>query len=105
MTSIKSFFRTIAVFIFKSSNDPRATSATIKFALVGIIPYLMQATDIVCQFGYQCVTLNPSLVELFFDSVSETIFYSLTLVAVLGSAYGFLRKIIRTAMGVNKAIQ
>jgi hypothetical protein len=92
-------------FIVRSSADPQAISSTIKYALLGAIPFLMQALDIVCQFGYQCVAFDPSLLEVFFDAIASGIFYLLTLVSVAGTTWAAGRKIYRTATGQNKALQ
>ncbi len=92
-------------FILRSSANPQATSATVKFALLGIIPYIMQAAGIACQFGYNCVELSPSLLELIFVSLADATFYILTLVSIVGTIYGATRKFYLTIIGENLAIK
>jgi len=92
-------------FLLKSSADPKATSATVKFALLGAIPYLMQALDLVCQFGQQCYSLDPSLLETIVDALANGVFYTLSLVAVAGTIWGAGRKLYRTITGKNLAIK
>lgn len=92
-------------FITKSSTDPKATSATVKFGLLGTIPYIMQALGLVCQFGYQCVDVDPSLLETIVDAVANGVFYTLALVSVFGSLWGAGRKLYRTFTGQNLAIK
>jgi len=95
----------IWTFITKSSADPKATSASIKFALLAVIPYIMQALSIACDFGQQCYDVDPSLLETGFDAIANGIFYSLSLVSVVGTIHGLVRKFIRTATGNNLALQ
>jgi hypothetical protein len=91
-------------FILKSSADPKATSATIKFALLGVIPYLMQAAGIVCGFDYICIDLNPSTLELIASTVADTAYYLLSLVSVVGALWGASRKLYRTLTGENEVL-
>lgn len=75
------------------------------FALVGIIPYIMQAVGLACDFGYQCYEVDANLLELAFQAIADGVFYALTLVSVLGTLWGLGRKIYRTATGKNEAIK
>lgn len=97
--------KTLINFIIKSSADPKATSATVKFALLGLIPYAMQAADLVCQFGYQCVDIDPTLLETTVDALASGTFYLLSLISVIGVLWGLGRKLYRTVTGQNRAIQ
>lgn len=88
----------------RSSADPQQTSATIKFALLGIIPYLMQALDMACSFGSQCYDLDPSLFETIVDALANGIFYLLSLISVIGTLWAAGRKLYRTVTGQNRAL-
>lgn len=96
---------TIFRFIFKSSADATRTSATVKFALLGIIPYIMHATDIVCRLGYECVSLDTSLLEAVATGVAEAVFLGLSLLSVIGTVVGLFRKIYLTVVGENQTLQ
>lgn len=91
-------------YIVKSSADPRATSISIKFALLAVIPYLMQALELVCQFGYQCYNVDPPLLETIVDALSNGIFYSLGLISFFGTIGGLLRKVKRSIQGNNLSL-
>lgn len=97
-------FKKIWTFIVKSSADPKATSLSIKFALLGAIPYAMQALDLVCQFGHQCYDIDPSLFTTIIDALASGVFYTLSLVSVIGTLWGLGRKLYRTFTGRNEAI-
>lgn len=97
--------QTIISFILRSSANPQATSATVKFALLGLIPYIMQAAGIACQFGHNCVVLSPSLLELIASSVADATFYLLSLISIIGTIYGAVRKLYLTAIGQNVALK
>lgn len=96
--------KTIINFILKSSADPTKTSATIKFALLGIIPFIMQAWGIVCEFGYECTLVDTTLLEAVFNLISQTVFFSLSLISIIGTIWALFRKVSRTVGGTNKAL-
>lgn len=91
-------------FLAKSSADPSQTSLTVKFALLGIIPYAMQALSLVCEFGSQCYSIDPTLLETIASAIAEAVFYFLTLVSIGGALYGLGRKLYRTFRGENLAL-
>lgn len=97
-------FHVAYAFILKSSADSQKTSATVKYALLGLIPLLMQATDIVCRYGYECVALDASLLEQIVDTVALFIFLSLSALSALGILFGLFRKVYLTAIGENEAV-
>ena len=98
---MSSFLKKVWAFIIKSSANPKATSATVLFALVGIIPYIMQAIGLACQFGSQCYDLDPNILELIATSIADGVYYSLYLVSILGTLWGLCRKLYRTFAGTN----
>lgn len=99
------FLKKVWLFISKSSADPKATSLTVKFALLGIIPYIMQALSLVCAVGQQCYSVDATLLEVAFEAIADGVFYVLMLVSVAGSLYGAARKIVRTFKGENLVIE
>jgi hypothetical protein len=105
MTSIKEWFVGVLKFIFVSSGNPTKASASLKFALVGFIPYIMQALDLVCGLGNQCYDINPTLLETFFDAIANGAFYLLSFIAVVGTAWQAWLKIYRTITGKNLALK
>jgi len=97
--------KTIIDFIIKSSADPRATSLTVKAALLGLIPFIMQALDIACDFGSQCYSLQPTLLETIVTAITDGTFYLLSLISIVGVIYGLVRKVYRTIMGENEVLK
>lgn len=92
-------------FIIKSSADPKATSMTVRFALLGAIPYLMQALGLVCQFGYTCIDVDPTLLEAIVDGIANLIYSLLAMISIAGATYGLARKLYRTIKGENLALK
>lgn len=88
----------------KSSADPQKTSLTIKAALLGVIPWAMQALNLVCQLGHQCYDVDPNLLETTVDALANGVFYTLSLVSVGLTIYGAGRKIALTFTGRNRAL-
>ena len=108
MEYIKKAYR----FVVRSSADPRRTSLTFKSAALGSLTIisgnLIQALDVVCQFGYRCYYFDPSLVDhlrMMIDQIAEGIYYALLLVAIVGSLIGATRKLYRTIVGTNLTLQ
>lgn len=95
----------IIKFLFRSSADPRQVSLTLKMALLGAVPYLMQSLGLVCGLGHFCVDVDPNLVEHIIDVFTQAIFYFLSFVSTLGVLYGAYRKVRRTLRGENLAIK
>lgn len=99
-----SIFTKIGRFVLLSSADPQKTSASLKFALLGAIPYIMHATGMVCELGYTCTTIDPNILEQIATVTADLIFSLLTLISLVGTAFGLVRKLYRTATGQNRAI-
>jgi len=93
----------IIQFILRSSANPNATSASIKFALIGVIPYLMQAFDLACDFGYQCYNVDPTLLNTMVEALANGAFYLLSLISIVGTIWGLTRKLYLTMIGENQA--
>lgn len=89
----------------RSSVDPHKTSMTVKYALIGIIPYVMQASDMVCEFGYTCMNFSDSFLNQMVDAITLSIFGGLTVISATGAIYGLMRKVVNTWNGTNKALQ
>lgn len=96
--------RKIINFIIKSSADPKQTSATIKFALLGLIPYAMASLGLVCDLGYTCISVNETILERYITTIADTVFLTLTFISAIGTLWGFSRKMYLTATGQNKAL-
>ena len=97
--------KNIITFLLKSSADPRATSLSVKFALFGAIPYLMQALSLVCDFGNQCYSVDASVFEVAFEALANGLYYLLSLISIFGTLYGLGRKLYRTVVGTNLALK
>lgn len=96
--------KTIINFILKSSADPKKTSLTVKMALLGIVPLTMQTLGLVCAIGVVCTEVDQNFIERFIDAIADIVYLSTALVASLGTAYGLARKIHRTSIGQNRAM-
>lgn len=92
-------------FVLTSSADPKQVSASVKFALLALIPYAMQALDLVCSFGNQCYSVDASVLEIGIKAVADGTFYALSFVAAIGTLWGVLRKVYRTFTGQNLAMK
>lgn len=107
MQTLKKFWRVIV----KSSADPKATSLFVRGVMLGTITtvtaQLIQALDIVCQFGYKCYYFDPSLIDtlrMTADTVTEVIYYGLMTIAGIMTFYGYVRKMVRTFTGTNPVL-
>ena len=67
--------------------------------------HIMQALELVCEFGSQCYDIDPSLFSTIAHAFAEAVFYALTLVSVIGTIWGASRKIWRTVSGKNLALK
>lgn len=80
-------------------------SLMVRSALLGFIPYVMQATDIVCQWGHTCMLVNVSELEVLVEAVVAAVFYVLTLVSAIGVLWGAARKVWLTFTGQNQVLK
>ena len=101
---MRDILRKVWRFIVVSSADPRRTSLTVKAALLGLIPYTMQALDIVCQWGHTCTTIDQSLLAAIVETIANGVFYVLSLAAAFGVLVGLVRKADLTIKGQNRAL-
>lgn len=97
--------KTIGRFIFKSSADPRNMSLTVKSLLLGLIPFIMQTYGLVCTLGLSCHGFDATLLETIADLAGQLVYYGLSFIAVAGSIYGLVRKIVLTMEGNNRSLQ
>lgn len=88
-----------------SSKDPRQISLTVKAALLGIIPLVMDVTGMVCRVGQYCINVDPSLLEQIGNGIAELTFLFFSAVSLIGMVYGLVRKAVRTLNGENLAIK
>ena len=111
---MRKFFTVLWRFIAKSSADPKQTSATVKFFLLGVIAWLggqgLELLGVICDLGgycYQYYWSDPSILDQARQAVdvsAQAIYYALTLVSVIGTAWGAWRKMWRTATKQNRAL-
>jgi len=100
------YYLTLALrFLFLSSKDPKRTSLFVRSALLALIPYVLHATEAVCKWGYQCMYINASSLEVVVETIVASVFYTFSLISAIGMMYGALRKLDRTARGINRAIE
>lgn len=104
-TSIINTLVKVIKFILISSADPRKASLTVRALTLGLIPYAMQATGIVCELGYTCVDLTPTLADQIVAWITSSVFYVTLAISTVGAAFGLYRKLDLTIKGQNKAIQ
>lgn len=93
------------VWLVNSSADPSKYSMAVKFALLGLVPYVLQATALACGFGlpHGCITLDQNALAAVVEALSNIVFWVLSILSALGFVYGFIRKLYRTAVGTNVA--
>lgn len=89
--------------IFVSSADPSKVSATIKFALLGIIPGAMSVIGMACGFHLACVNVSSGDLTTLAGEVSQLVFLALSTVSILGTVWAFCRKVFKSSNGTNAA--
>ena len=97
MEKIKTAIRWIMV----SSADASKWSASVKFALLGAVPFVMQAIGLACGLEIACVSVTGDELQTVALSVSNIVFLALSTVSAVGTLYGIVRKIYRTIDGTN----
>ena len=91
-------------FLLVSSQDPKKWSASFKFALLGIVPIVVQAAAAACNFGLYCLGIGADGLNELVNALSAVVFYGLSAVASVGFVVAFVQKLVRTAKGENRAI-
>ena len=86
-----------------SSADAEKMSLTIKFALVGAIPAIMQAIGLACGFNVLCIYTTPTELEAVALTIANLAYLTLSAVAAVGFILSFFRKVSRTIVGANAA--
>lgn len=89
--------------IFVSSADAGKWSLTVKMALLGAVPAVMQGIGLACGFHVVCVAVNADQLTTIALSVANLVYLGLSAVASIGVLYGVIRKISLTATGNNAA--
>lgn len=91
--------------VFLSSADPTKASATIKFALVGLIPLTIKAAAFFCGIGLACLSfLNEQWLDMVIAIIANIAYFAFGLVAAIGSAAALIRKVSSTVNGTNAVI-
>lgn len=93
----------ILKWVFVSSADATKISLTVKMALLGVIPFVMQAIGITCGLHALCPAVSADQLSEIALSLSNTVFLALTLIASIGTAVGLIRKVILSLQGQNAA--
>ena len=90
--------------VFVSSSNPEKVSGTVKYALLGVVPVVIQALGLACGFQILCVDVAPSALEAVALAVANFVYFGLSAIAAIGFVLSFGRKVYRTAAGTNKAM-
>ncbi len=98
---LERFFQWLVV----SSQDPKRASLTIKAALIALVPITLHAIDTACGLGVVCLGVDETGLNATIEQISAIVLGVTTLIALLGSAYGFVRKIVATIDGKNKIVK
>lgn len=93
----------ILKFIFVSSSNADQVSLTLKMILLGFVPYLMQAIGLSCGLHLVCLSVTGDEINTIILSISNAVYLILAAVSAVGTLYGLLRKITKTATGTNAA--
>lgn len=101
---MKKYIEQAYVFLMVSSADPRKSSLTVRALALGVVPYIMQVTGMACSLGVHCVIVDPTLVDAIVTSVTDITFYTLTLVSVIGTIWGLIRKLFLTLKGEHAGL-
>lgn len=88
----------IFAWLILSSKNPQQLSLTIKGVLVGAITY------VVFFAGLFHITLSPSDLTSLVESIVQIIEMTLTLISIVATAWGFVRKIYTSITGQNKVL-
>ena len=99
--NIMDYIRKALQWTFVSSADPEKVSATLKFALLGAIPVIMQAIGLACGFNVLCIDTTSGELETVFSAAANVVYLCVSAVAALGTIWAFLRKVTRTVKGTN----
>ncbi len=86
-----------------SSEDATKYSTTVKMALLGLIPYIMQGVGITCGLNLICPAVDTNQLTQIAMSISNIVFLGLSLIAALGTIFGLARKVTKTVDGTNAA--
>lgn len=89
--------------VLVSSEDASKWSLTVKMALLGLVPYAMQAFGITCGLNLVCPQIDANELTLIATSLSNIVYLTLSLIAAIGTAFGLVRKVTNTFEGTNAA--
>lgn len=99
-------------FLVKSSADPKQSSLTVRAALLGALTVfsaeIVQALNLVCEFGYRCYYFSPSMIDdirVLIDQLTYGVYVGLLLLSIGLGIFGAIRKIILTIKGENLALR
>ncbi len=99
--SLKKMWKWIAV----SSADPKKLSLALRMSLIAAIPWVLKLTGIACGFGLFCIDVDSGNLEQVVESLSNVVFGTALVVSSIGAIYGWVRKVMLTVQGKNKALE
>lgn len=100
----KSFLDKFIDWATRSSADPTKASMTVKYALLGIVPYIIQITTAACGFGLVCLGVDADGFNAIVDVIADIVFWSFSIISGIGTLIGFVRKVYRSITGRNEVM-
>lgn len=88
------FIRNVFQWIWYSSADPSRVSLTVKSIGLGLIPTELQLLNLTCGFHLLCVDVNADGLNSVVLTVSNIVYWSLSIISGIAFLYGFFRKIL-----------
>lgn len=79
-----------------SSADPSKISLTVRAALLGIVPIVLNVVSVACGVGIACLGIDAASLNSVIEAITNIVYAGLSIVASVGVAYGFVRKIFLT---------
>lgn len=87
-----------------SSANPNQASLTIKFFLTGLIPYALNGLFYACGFHVACIPVTSDQLAAHVQEFANVVFYALSIVAWIGGAVAFVRKVYNTIRGQHASL-
>lgn len=97
-------FKKLLQWVWLSSADPRKTSLSVRMALLGVVPFVLNFVMGACGIGLVCLGVDAEGLNQAVGVIENIVFWSLSIVAGIGFLYGFGRKLWLSATGDNKVV-
>ena len=105
LTKINAWANTVVRWFALSSADPTQASATIKFALLWLVPWVIKVAAVSCGIGIACLDfLNADWLNQLVGFIGNAAYFLFALAGTVGALYGFIRKVVITFQGKNRVI-